>query len=217
MIDLSRVDLAAIVFDSSDAASLSRAADLAAGVAEIAGESFPVVMIAAKADLDTAPELMRAAAAACRALALAAPLRVSVARGDMGTPNVFRYLAEAALHTYGHIPDTPARKLRRRNARRAWIGAGALAVAAAAGYATYHHHSPVVWPSSGSGGDGGSCAVGGNGMASSLVSSIGGALGKGFTAAQALGASAAALAAVGRGGGGGTGAGRAGAPAWVAP
>lgn len=141
MTDLSRYDVAAVVYDSSDAASFAAARDLAVGASSLAGEGLPVVLVAAKDDLGTSPELRREVEAACRELALAPPLAVAVTQGMLGQPNVFRCLAEAALRPEGHVPDTPARKLRRQNVRRAWVAAGALVTAAAAGYAVYRIQS----------------------------------------------------------------------------
>ena len=76
-----------------------------------------------------------------------------------------RHIAEAALRPEGFIPDTPARKLRRRNVRRAWIAAGVVATGAAAGYAAYRLYKAQGGgggagggSGSGSGGSGGSGA-----------------------------------------------------------
>ncbi|KAI8463172.1 MAG: hypothetical protein J3K34DRAFT_527193 [Monoraphidium minutum] len=179
MIDLSRVDVAAVVYDSSDPASFAAAAALAAGVSGLAGEGLPVVLVAAKDDVGSSPELRQEVAAACAALSLPPPLAVSVAQGNLGQPNAFRYLAEAALSPDGHIPDTPARKIRRRNTRRAWLAAGAAVSAAAAGYVAYRYSQ-----SQPGGGGGGSSGGGGSGD--------GGVWGRGVAAAQALRASAAA-------------------------
>jgi hypothetical protein len=55
--------------------------------------------------------------AACADLALPQPIPVSVLLGSLGGGpggGIARDLMEAALHPEGHVPDTPARKVRRR-------------------------------------------------------------------------------------------------------
>ncbi|GBF89351.1 hypothetical protein Rsub_02229 [Raphidocelis subcapitata] len=152
--DLSRADVALVVYDSSDAASFAAARALAVGVSTAAGEGLPVVLVAAKDDLGSSPELQQRVAEACADLVLAPPLAVSVVLGALGSTNVFRYAAEAALRPEGFIPDTPARKLRRRNVRRAWIAAGVAVSSAAAGYAAFRVYKA---------GSGGAAAAGGGG------------------------------------------------------
>lgn len=84
------VDVAVVVFDSSDAASFAAARDLAVAASTAAGEGVPVVLVAAKDDLGASAELQRAAAAACAELALSPPVAVSCALGALGKVNVFR-------------------------------------------------------------------------------------------------------------------------------
>lgn len=55
MTDLSRLDVAAVVYDSSDAASFASARALAEGVSTLAGEGLPVVLVAAKDDVGASP------------------------------------------------------------------------------------------------------------------------------------------------------------------
>lgn len=63
-----------------------------------------------------AQELEAAVGAACADLALPQPIPVSVLLGSLGGGpggGIARDLMEAALHPEGHVPDTPARKVRR--------------------------------------------------------------------------------------------------------
>ncbi|KAI8466496.1 MAG: hypothetical protein J3K34DRAFT_460850 [Monoraphidium minutum] len=176
MTDLSRVDVAAVVYDASDVASFRHAAALAAGVSTAAGQGLPVVLVAAKDDVGSSPELQKVVAAVCSELALAEPLRVAALQGVLGQPNAFRCLAEAALHLEGHIPDTPARKLRRRNIRRAWIAGGAAVTTALAAYGTYRFYQAGGGGGSGffGGGGGGGGSSGGGGGGGGARAAVGG-------------------------------------------
>lgn len=50
-LDLSQLDVAAVMFDSAEPASFKHAVELVIGLSERAGESLPIVLIAAKDDL----------------------------------------------------------------------------------------------------------------------------------------------------------------------
>ncbi|KXZ56105.1 hypothetical protein GPECTOR_2g987 [Gonium pectorale] len=155
--DLSRCDCAAFVFDSSSAESWAWAQRSMLTLCSLPGcETLPVLLVAAKDDVGMCEELRRAVEAACSDLALPAPLSVSAADpAAMG--RVFRSILSACFLTpESHIPDTPARKGRRRFQRQVIIGgaaAGALVLAGAA-----------LWLSwSGGDKDGGAAKEGGGG------------------------------------------------------
>ena len=50
-LDLSKLDVAAVVYDSAEAASFEHAVQLAIDISTAAGESLPVVLVATKDDL----------------------------------------------------------------------------------------------------------------------------------------------------------------------
>ncbi|PNH06556.1 Mitochondrial Rho GTPase 1 [Tetrabaena socialis] len=191
--DLSRCDVAVFVFDSTSAESWAWAQQSMLTLCSLPGcESLPVLLVATKDDVGMCGELKEALAAACGGLALPEPLPVAAA--DMSAmAGVFRQtLAAAFLNPEAHIPDTPARKARRRLQRRLVYGTVTLAALGLGGYCLYTFLSERDGESSGSG-RGGGAASGGGGRTG------GGGGGRGAGAALGAGPSG--------GGGGGPGGG----------
>jgi len=158
---LAAADVAAFAFDAGDARSLEAALALLEAVASApGGERLPCLLIGCKGDAAGGPDGgagASAASAAATALCLPPPCRVSARTGDLD--QVFVRLVQAARQPEGHLPDTPARKARRRALRRALLAVGLGATAAAGGYFAYRYYkespSAAASPSSGGGGKGG--------------------------------------------------------------
>ncbi|KAG2484520.1 hypothetical protein HYH03_016660 [Edaphochlamys debaryana] len=187
--DLSRADAAVFVFDSTNAESWAWAHKQMVQLCSLPGcESLPVLLVAAKEDVGMCEELRGRVRGDCGELALPEPL--PVAAQDMGAmAHVFRQaLSTAFLCPDAHVPDTPARKQRRRLQQRLIVAGVAVASAGLAAYLLYSMF----------GGEGGSGAGGEKDQARGAAGGRGGGAG-------------------GRGGGGAGGRGAAGGGAGENP
>ncbi|GIL52371.1 hypothetical protein Vafri_8260 [Volvox africanus] len=140
--DLSRGDCAVFLFDSTSADSWAWAQRSMLTLCGLPGcETLPVLLVATKDDVGMNGELRERVLAACGELSLPDPLPVAAA--DMAAMGgVFRQILSASILTpEAHIPDTPARKDRRRLQRRLVIGGVAVALAALGGYCLYTMYS----------------------------------------------------------------------------
>ncbi|GIM08186.1 hypothetical protein Vretimale_12279 [Volvox reticuliferus] len=157
--DLSRCDCAVFLFDSTSADSWAWAQRSMLTLCGLPGcETLPVLLVSTKDDVGMNGELRERVLAACGELALPDPLPVAaVDMAAMG--GAFRQILSASFLTpEAHIPDTPARKDRRRLQRRLVIGGVAVALAMLGGYCLYIMYSDGG--ARGAGGKEGSSAVG---------------------------------------------------------
>ncbi|KAL6752183.1 hypothetical protein V8C86DRAFT_620246 [Haematococcus lacustris] len=134
--DLARADVAAFVFDSSSRESFQAAVDLLVKVSSLAGETLPCVLVAAKDELVMSAALEAEVAATCQSLQVPLPVSMSAQVGDVSA--LFSTLVAAALlKPEAWLPETPARKARRRLIRQVLLGTTVGAAAAATLYLAY--------------------------------------------------------------------------------
>ncbi|CAM6008327.1 unnamed protein product [Sphagnum balticum] len=142
---LADCDVAAFVYDSSDATSWKCAVDLLLDVAahgERCGFEVPCLVVAAKDDLEPDPTCIKSSTRVCTDMGVEAPISVSMKLGDIG--NLFRRIVDAAQRPHLSIPETEAGKtnknyhrLIQRSLTIAAVGA-TVAVAGIALYRVYH-------------------------------------------------------------------------------
>ncbi|RZC50327.1 hypothetical protein C5167_018753 [Papaver somniferum] len=116
---LADFDVAIFVHDSSDEKSWKRATELLVDVAthgEDTGFEVPCLIIAAKDDLDPFPLSIQKSTRVSQDMGIEAPIPVSMQLGDLS--NVFRRIISAAEHPHLSIPETEARRNRKKQYRQ---------------------------------------------------------------------------------------------------
>lgn len=138
---LTDCDVAAFVYDSSDAASWNRAHELLVAVAaygEMNGMEMPCLLIAAKDDLDPDSSCSQNAIRVCNEMGVEPPISVSMKLGDIG--NLFRRIVDAAQRPHLSIPETEQGRVNkhyRRLIQRSLTVAAVGTTVAIAGIALY--------------------------------------------------------------------------------
>lgn len=111
-------DVAAFVYDSSDAASWGRAHELLVEVAahgESNGVEIPCLLIAAKDDLEPDSTCVQNAHRVCTEMGVEPPISVSMKLGDIS--NLFRRIVDAAQRPHLSIPETEQGRKRKHYKR----------------------------------------------------------------------------------------------------
>lgn len=140
-------DVAAFVFDGSNIESFKAAQDLLLKLAQLADDTIPCVLIAAKDDLGISMDIQDECGRVAQELRMQVPLQVS-SQTDDASP-VFSALVTAALTATKFIPETPTLRAKRRSEQASRRTASFIAVSAlvvAGVYATYRwsHNSASV-------------------------------------------------------------------------
>lgn len=140
-------DVAAFVFDGSNIESFKAAQDLLLKLAQLADDTIPCVLIAAKDDLGISMDIQDECGRVAQELRMQVPLQVS-SQTDDASP-VFSALVTAALSATKFIPETPTLRAKRRSEQASRRTASFIAVSAlvvAGVYATYRwsHNSASV-------------------------------------------------------------------------